>query len=35
MWDAVREAIKTTGETVRFIVIIAVLAVVAWFLSTH
>jgi hypothetical protein len=35
MWDAVREAIQSTGRTLRFIAIIAVLAVVAWMLSAH
>jgi hypothetical protein len=35
MWDAVRDAIQTTGRTLRFIVIIAVLAVVTWILSPH
>lgn len=33
MWDAVKEAIQSTGRTLRFITIIAVLALVAWILS--
>jgi len=34
MWEAVREAIKSNGTTVRFIVIIVVLACVAWVTGT-
>jgi hypothetical protein len=34
MWDAIREAIGTNATTVRFIVIIIVLAAVAWFTGT-
>ena len=35
MWNAVKEAIQTTGRTLRFIAIIAVLALVAWIMSPH
>lgn len=35
MWDAVKEAIQSNGRTLRFIAIIAVLALAAWTLSTH
>jgi hypothetical protein len=35
MWKAVKEAIQTTGRTLRFIAIIAVLALVAWIMSPH
>jgi hypothetical protein len=34
MWDAIREAIGSNATTVRFIVIIIVLAAVAWFTGT-
>ena len=34
MWDAIKDAIKSNGTTVRFIVIIIVLAAVAWFTGT-
>jgi len=35
MWDAIKAAIESNGRTVRFIVIIAVLAVAAWLISAH
>ena len=35
MWDAVKEAIQSTGRTLRFIAIIAALAAVTWILSAH
>jgi hypothetical protein len=35
MWDVVKEAIQSNGRTLRFIAIIAVLAAVAWIMSTH
>ncbi len=35
MWRAVEEAIQTTGRTLRFIAIIAALALVAWIMSPH
>lgn len=35
MWKAVREAIQTTGRTLRFIAIIAVLALLAWIMAPH
>lgn len=35
MWNAVKEAIQTTGRTLRFIAIIAVFALVAWIMSPH
>jgi hypothetical protein len=35
MWKAVRDAIQTTGRTLRFIAIIAVLALVTWIMSPH
>jgi hypothetical protein len=35
MWDAVKDAIQTTGRTLRFIAIIAVLALLAWVMSPH
>ena len=35
MWNAVKEAIQTTGRTLRFIAIIAVLSLVAWIMSPH
>jgi hypothetical protein len=35
MWKAVKEAIQTTGRTLRFIAIITVLALVAWIMSPH
>lgn len=35
MWKAVKEAIQTTGQTLRFIAIIAMLALVAWIMSPH
>ena len=34
MWETVRDAIKSNGTTVRFIVIIVVLACVAWLTGT-
>jgi hypothetical protein len=34
MWDAIKEAIKSNATTVRFIVIIIVLAVIAWLTGT-
>jgi hypothetical protein len=34
MWEAVRDAIKSNGATVRFIVIIVVLTCVAWLTGT-
>lgn len=34
MWEAVTEAIKSNGTTVRFITIIVVLACVAWLTGT-
>ena len=34
MWDAIKAAIQSNATTVRFIVIIIVLAVVAWFTGT-
>ncbi len=34
MWDAIKEAIESNAATVRFIVIITVLAAVAWFTGT-
>lgn len=34
MWEAVRDAIKSNGTTVRFIAIIVVLACVAWLTGT-
>ena len=35
MWDAVKEAIQSTGRTMRFIAIIAGLSAVTWMLSAH
>lgn len=35
MWEAVKEAIQTTGRTLRFIAIIAVLALAGWIMSPH
>jgi hypothetical protein len=34
MWDAIKAAIGSNATTVRFIVIILVLAAVAWFTGT-
>jgi hypothetical protein len=34
MWDVIREATGSNATTVRFIVIIIVLAAVAWFTGT-
>lgn len=34
MWDAIKEAITSNATTARFIVIIIVLAAVAWFTGT-
>jgi hypothetical protein len=34
MWDAIKEAIESNATTVRFIVIITVLAAAAWFTGT-
>ena len=35
MWDVVRDAIQSTGRTLRFIAILVVLALVAWVVSPH
>jgi hypothetical protein len=35
MWEAVRDAIQTNGRTVRFIAIVAVLALLTWLVSSH
>ena len=34
MWDAIKAAIQSNGTTVRFIAIIIVLAIAAWFMRT-
>lgn len=34
IWEAVREAIKSNGTTMRFVVIIVVLACVVWLTGT-
>jgi hypothetical protein len=34
VWDAIKDAIKSNATTVRFIVIIIVLAAVAWLTGT-
>ena len=34
MWDAIKAAIKSNATTVRFIAIIVVMAVAAWFTGT-
>jgi hypothetical protein len=34
MWEAVREAIQSNATTLRFIAIIIVLAIAAWFTKT-
>jgi hypothetical protein len=33
MWDAIKAAIQSNGNTARFIVIIAVLAMAAWLIQ--
>jgi hypothetical protein len=35
MWDVVRDAIQSTGRTLRFIAILLVLALVTWLVSAH
>jgi len=35
MWDVVRDAIQSTGQTLRLIAILVVLALVAWIMSPH
>jgi len=35
MWDVVKAAIENNGRTLRFIGIVAALAVAAWLMSAH
>jgi hypothetical protein len=35
MWDAIKAAIESNGRTLRFIGIVATLAVAAWLISAH
>jgi hypothetical protein len=35
MWDTIKAAIESNERTLRLIVIIAAIAVAAWFMSTH
>jgi hypothetical protein len=35
MWNAVRDAIQSNGRTLRFIAILAALALVTWVVSPH